>query len=71
MIDKIVINQDRTRALITYTDKHSITVSHDQGLVLDLIVYLLTPSINPSVTYNNYINSLEDTQPIIDLRKVA
>ena len=74
MIDRIVLNKLKTEALIVFTDKSPVLISHDKGLVMDLVLYILTPKLDPNITYTNYINSLEDTNPCIDistLREVA
>lgn len=68
MIDKIVLSQDRKNAMIHY-DTHSVGLYHSEGLVLDLIALILSPivSCNYDITWNSYMASFEDTQPIIDL----
>lgn len=74
MIDKIYINNNRTVAVI-YFETHNVYISHDEGKVLDLLIFILTPNINNEVTYNSFINSLQDTAIInlsqIETRKVA
>jgi hypothetical protein len=40
MLDKIVLNRDRTEATIHY-DTHSISFYHSEGLVVDLLADVL------------------------------
>ncbi len=61
MIDRIVLSQDRNTATLVYTDRASKTISSDNGNVLDLVIFLLTPNCNHEVNYSSYINSLGDT----------
>lgn len=57
---EIVINRDKTQATIHYENGKSVNLYHSEGLVVDLIAELLYGY----ETYNQYINSFEDTLEI-------
>lgn len=71
---RVLVNQNKTEAVIHF-ETHSIKVSHDQGQVIELIMFLLTPNMRPNITLNQYWSSLEDTVNIelsqIETRKAA
>lgn len=70
MIDSIIISSDRTRAIIYYTNRRPLGLSHDRGLVLDLIAFFISPlKTNSEVTWNALISEDEVTKSI-DLNEI-
>lgn len=61
MLERIIVNEAKTTAILVFTDRPSKIVACDKGQVLDLIIHLLEPSLNKEVTFNQCISSLNDT----------
>lgn len=75
MIDKIVVSQDRTYGMIYYTNREPIEMYHSEAKVVELILWLLTPTNIQlqDFTVKALISSLDDTAIIDlnDLKQVA
>ncbi len=63
MIDKIVISKNHCTALIYFTTGRIITLSHDQGQVLDLIAIVYSP-LSRCDTWAALLRSNEETSEI-------
>ena len=67
---KVILSQDRKRAVIHF-ETRSIELYHSESLVLDLVIWMLSPNGTTSdITYNSYISSLSDTA-IIDVTNLS
>jgi len=65
MVDSIIVSRDRTRAIIYYTDRRPLGLSHDKGLVLDLVAFFISPlKANSDITWNALISEDEVTESI-------
>jgi hypothetical protein len=70
MIDKIVMSQDRTRAVIHYTTGRKLELYHSEAKVADLIADILKPIGSQIETMNQLLMSQCDTA-IIDIKLVS
>lgn len=63
MVLEIVLSKDKKQATIHFDTGKSVTLYHSEGLVADLVSELLYGH----ETYNQYINSFEDTIDLTNL----
>ena len=62
---EVMLSTDRKTAVLynPYIDK-TFTLHHDEGRVLDLVLFFVLPSAPHEMTYEGYIRSSEDTVSI-------
>lgn len=63
MIDKVVINQTKTEAVI-YMENRIVRLSHSEGKVLDLLAIILGPWTNIVSSWDSLMSMNEDTVKI-------
>lgn len=60
MIDKVVINQTRTEAII-YMENRIVRLYHSEGKVLDLLAIIIGPWQNIVSSWDSLMSQNEDT----------
>jgi hypothetical protein len=66
---RIIINKDKTEAVVYRENLDPLTLYHGDGKVMELILWYILPSIPRSVDIGDIertlVSSMEDTNPLI------